>query len=117
MCIRDRRRSRVLVWSCPSRLGTAVRSKKELGKMNRSALSPKAVLVLLVALFGLASCQPAAPGTNRDAAKTANANAIKETVNPVVIEAEIVKLENEWAAAAQRKDVDTLRRILADDLV
>jgi len=91
--------------------------QKELGKMNRSALSPKAVLVLLVALFGLASCQPAAPGTNRDGAKTANANAVKETVNPVAIEAEIIKLENEWAAAAQRKDVDTLRRILADDLV
>ena len=84
--------------------------------MNRNALSPKAVLVLFVAVFGLASCQPAAPGTNRDAAKTANANAAKETVNPVAIEAEIIKLENEWAAAAQRKDVDTLRRILADDL-
>ena len=85
--------------------------------MNRNALSPKALLVLLIAVFGLTSCQPAAPATNRDAAKTANAKAGKETVNPVAIEAEIVKLENEWAAAAQQKDVDTLRRILADDLV
>ena len=85
--------------------------------MNRNALSPKAVLVLLVAVFGLASCNPVAPVTNRAGAKTANANAVKEAVNPVAIEGEIINLENEWAAAAQRKDVDTLRRILADDLV
>jgi ketosteroid isomerase-like protein len=41
----------------------------------------------------------------------------KETVNPVAIEAEIIKLENDWAAAAQRHDADTVRRILADDVV
>src|SRR5882672_10782004 len=86
--------------------------------MNRRALRFPAVVLLAIVLFGLSACnKPAAPGTNRDATKTANANAPKETINPVAIEAEITKLENDWAAAAQRHDVDAVRRILADDLI
>jgi ketosteroid isomerase-like protein len=75
-----------------------------------------AFLVILVLLGATACNKPAAPDTNRNAAKTASATP-RETVNPVAIEAEIIRLENEWAAAAQRRDIDTLRRILADDLI
>ena len=79
--------------------------------------SPCLVLSLLVLITGMSACQPASPDTNRDATKTANANVAKETVNPVAIEAEIIKLENDWAAATQRHDVNAVRKFLADDLV
>jgi ketosteroid isomerase-like protein len=83
--------------------------------MNRSSLC--LVLSVLALIMGVSGCQPASPGTNRDASKTANANVTKETVNPVAIEAEITKLENEWATAAQRHDASAVRKFLADDLV
>lgn len=76
------------------------------------------LLLLLIALaIGMSACQPASPDTNRDATKAANANVSKETVNPVAIEAEITKLENDWATAAQRHDANAVRKFLADDLV
>src|SRR5262245_46348225 len=82
--------------------------------MNKKSLS--LALLLLTLMMGMFACQPASPDTNRDATKTANANAAKEAVNPVAIEAEIIKLEKDWAAAAQRHDAAAVRKILADDL-
>jgi len=75
------------------------------------------VLSVLALIIGVSACQPASPDTNRDAGKTANANPTKETLNPVEIEAEITKLENEWATAAQRHDASAVRKFLADDLL
>lgn len=83
--------------------------------MNRNALQIAISLMLLVA--GLTSCQPAAPATNRDAATTANANVAKETVNPAAIEAEVLRQEKAWADGAQRHDAESVRKILADDLI
>ena len=83
--------------------------------MNRSSL--RLVLSVLALIMGVSACQPASPDTNRDAGKTANANVTKETLNPVAIEAEITRLENEWATAAQRHDASAVRKFLADDLV
>jgi ketosteroid isomerase-like protein len=83
--------------------------------MRRSSLKFLISIVGVFVLVALTGCnKAAAPDTNRDAARTSPVP--KETVNPVAIEAEITKLENEWASAAQHRDVDTLRRILADDL-
>ena len=83
--------------------------------MNRSSLW--LVLSVLALIMGMSACQPASPDTNRDASKTANANVTKETLNPVAIEAEITRLENEWATAAQRHDASAVRKFLADDLL
>ena len=83
--------------------------------MNRNALQIAISLMLLVA--GLTSCHPAAPATNRDAATTANANVAKETVNPAAIEAEVLRQEKAWADGAQRHDAESVRKILADDLI
>ena len=83
--------------------------------MNRSSLW--IVLSVLALIMGVSACQPASSDTNRDASKTANANVPKETLNPVAIEAEITRLENVWATAAQRHDVSAVRKFLADDLV
>lgn len=85
--------------------------------MKRSVPSSAISLTLLLGAFGFLSCQPAAPDTNRNVASNANATVAKETVNPVAIEAEIIKLENDWAAAVQRHDAEAVRKILADDLV
>ena len=82
--------------------------------MNRTLASLSIVLLVLIVF---AACQPKAPDTNRATATTANANAAKETFNPVAVEAEIVKLDKDWASASQRHDADTVRKILADDLV
>ena len=67
-------------------------------------------------LILVSACQRTALDTNRDATKAANANVAKEKLDPVAIEAEINKLERDWAEAAQRHDADTVRKILADDL-
>jgi ketosteroid isomerase-like protein len=83
--------------------------------MKRNALFVACCLVSSV--LGFSACQPAAPDTNRAVTNTAaSANANKETVNPVAIEAEISRIEKEWAAAAQRHDAEAVGKYLADDL-
>ncbi len=78
--------------------------------MIRSALS---IASLLFVALTLAACQPAAPDTNRNAAAVAT----PEPINTAAIEAEVTKLENLWAAAAQKHDAAAVEKILADDLV
>lgn len=72
-------------------------------------------LFVILVLFGLTACNKTAT-PDKNGARTASPTP-KETVNPVAIEAEIIKLEKDWATAGQNRDLDTLRRILADDLV
>ena len=79
--------------------------------MNRSAL---ALFVALTVLF-LAACQPATD-TNRNLAPASSTPA-KEAFDPAAIEAELIKLERDWAAAAKNRDAEAVRRIVADDAV
>ncbi|HET9528419.1 MAG TPA: nuclear transport factor 2 family protein [Pyrinomonadaceae bacterium] len=82
--------------------------------MNRNQLS--IALALAVAVTGLASvaCQP---GRETNSTLTTNRNSTIEPVDTASVEAEINKIERDWSAAAKAKDVDTIRRILADDIV
>jgi len=82
--------------------------------MKKNALLIACCLVSTI--LGFSACQPAAPDTNRAVTNTA-ANANRETVNPVAIEAEITRIEKEWSAAAQRHDAEAVGKYLADDLV
>lgn len=82
--------------------------------MKKKALQFTLLCSLSIPFLGLSACQPAAPDTNRSATTTATP---KETLNPVAIEAEITRLEKEWAAAAQRHDAEAVGKILADDLI
>ena len=82
--------------------------------MKKKTLQFTLLCSLSITFLGLSACQPAAPDTNRNATATATP---KETLNPVAIEAEITKLEKDWAAAAQRHDAEAVGKILADDLV
>jgi ketosteroid isomerase-like protein len=79
--------------------------------MNRSAL---ALFVVLAVLF-LGGCQPAVD-TNRNLA-AASSTPAKEAFDPAAIEAEVLKLEREWAAAAKNHDAEAVRRIVADSAV
>ncbi|HEY5883173.1 MAG TPA: nuclear transport factor 2 family protein [Pyrinomonadaceae bacterium] len=82
--------------------------------MNKNVV--RGALVFAVLVLGLSGCQPAAaPDTNRSA--TATNTAAKETVDPKAVQEELVKMEKEWAAAAESHNVEAVRRIVADDAV
>jgi len=79
--------------------------------MNRSAL---ALLIVVVGLV-LNGCQPALD-TNRNAA-VATASPAKETFNAAAIQADVLKAERDWFKAGETYDVETIKRIVADDAV
>src|SRR5215213_499427 len=79
--------------------------------MNRNAVA----LFVALAVVVLAGCQPALD-TNRNLAAVSSAPA-KEAFDPAAIEAELLKLEREWAAATNSHDAEGVRRIIADDVV
>ena len=84
--------------------------------MNRHVVSAALVLVVTLLAMMLAGCQAAAPETNRNAA-VATASPPKETYEAAAIEAEVMKLAREWAAAAQTHNPEAVRRVVADDAV
>ena len=86
-------------------------------RMTRNVLSTTISTLGLVILLTAVGCQTAAPDTNRDASRAANVNAVKETVDIPAIEAEVLKLEREWAAASQGHNSEPVKRIVADDVV
>ena len=71
--------------------------------------------IVLTAMLGLGGCQPAAPDTNRSAGP--NASPTREPFNPAAIEAEVLRLDREWANVIKTRDLDALRRIEADDII
>jgi ketosteroid isomerase-like protein len=79
--------------------------------MKRSALA----LLMVVFILGLNGCQPALD-TNRNAA-IATASPAKETYDAAAIEAEIIKLDREWADANKTHNAEAAKRILADNAV
>lgn len=84
--------------------------------MNRNSLS--IALALTVAVIGLTSlaCNPSGD-TNSSLTTNRNPTPPAETVNVASIEAELKKLESDWSNAFRTKDADTVRRILADNIV
>lgn len=79
--------------------------------MKRSVL---ALFVTAVAMI-LTGCQPAVD-TNRNQA-LAKASPQKEAFDPAAIEAEVIKLEREWADANKTHNSEAVRRLVADDAV
>jgi Domain of unknown function (DUF4440) len=85
--------------------------------MKRSVFSATISTLVYACVLATIGCQPAAPDTNRDAARTANANAAKPAaIDTAAIEAELLKLEREWAAASQSHNSEPVKRIVADDV-
>ena len=79
--------------------------------MNRTTLAFLVVAVVAV----MNGCQPALD-TNRNNAVTTAAPA-KETYDAAAIEAEITKLEREWADSNKTHSSEAVKRILADNAV
>lgn len=79
--------------------------------MNRSALALLVGLIVLV----LTGCQPAAD-TNRNLA-AASATPAKETFDQAAIEAELIRIEREWARAGQSHNAEAVKGFLADNAV
>ena len=74
------------------------------------------VLAVALLMFSLmmvqAGCQSAvAPPTNR-----AETTATPQKIDAATIEAEVIKLEREWADAVKNGDADAARRVMADDI-
>ena len=80
--------------------------------MKKSVL---AVFVTAVAI-ALSACQAAAPETNRNAS-LATASPQKEAFDPAAIQAEVIRLEREWADANKTHNAEAVRQLLADDAV
>jgi len=78
--------------------------------MNRKAFL---AVFSLVFLMCMTSCQPAAPETNRSAVPAST----PETVDTAGIQAEILRIENDWPRVIREKDVAAVRRVNADDVV
>jgi len=79
--------------------------------MNRSALALLAGLIVVV----LSGCQPAAD-TNRNLA-AASSTPAKETFDPAAIEAELIRIEREWANAGKSHNAEPVKGFLADNAV
>ena len=85
--------------------------------MKRSVFSTTISTLVYACVLAMIGCQPAAPDTNREAARTANANSAKPAaIDTAAIEAELLKLEREWAAASQSHNSEPVKRIVADDV-
>lgn len=79
--------------------------------MNRCTL---ALLICLVALV-FSGCQPAAD-TNRNLA-VASASPVRETFDAAAIEAELIRIEREWANASKTHNAEAVKGFLADSAV
>lgn len=81
-------------------------------------MNKKPLFMLLAAVaiaLVLSGCQRQAE-TNLDSSLTTNRNAGPEPINTASIEAELNKLEREWAGAFKTRDAESVKRILADDI-
>ena len=83
---------------------------------NRNVLPAALVLFTVVMVLSASGCQRAAAPTNL-AGGGARAVATPEKIDTAAIETELIKLERDWANAPKNRDADTVRRVLADDLV
>lgn len=84
--------------------------------MKKNVLSAALVVGGVALVLSLAGCQRAAAPTNLAEARAA-ASPTPEKIDTAAIEAEIVKLEREWASSTKNRDAETVRRVLADDIV
>jgi len=84
--------------------------------MKKNVLSAALVVCGLVMVLSLVGCQRAAAPTNLADSRAASTPAL-EKIDTAAIEAELIKLERAWADAVKDGDADTVRRVMADDIV
>ena len=85
--------------------------------MRKTTLTAALLTAVSLVILGLVSCQPA-PDTNRsDSVAAPNTNSGREVVDTAAIEAELLRIENDWPRVIREKDVTTVGRVEADDAV
>lgn len=84
--------------------------------MNKNVLPAALVVLVFAMVLVLAGCQRAAAPTNLADRGATAAPSPQERFDPVAIEAEIIKLERDWADAFKTGDADAARRVMADDI-
>ena len=84
--------------------------------IKKNVLSAALVVCGLGVVLSLCGCQQAAAPTNL-ADRGAAATPTPEKIDAAAIEAELIKLERAWAEAVKNGDADTVRRVMADDIV
>lgn len=83
--------------------------------MNRNVLSAALVVFVLGAVLVLGGCQKAqAPQANPP---VATATPAAEKIDTAGITAQLTRLEQDWADAVKDGNADTVKRIMADDIV
>ena len=83
--------------------------------MKRNVLSAALVVFGLLMVLSLAGCQRAEAPTNLADSRAA-ATPTPEKIDTAAIEAEIIKLERQWADAFKTGDAEAARRVMADDV-
>lgn len=84
--------------------------------MNKNVLRSALSVLGFVMVLGLNGCQRAEAPTNL-ADSAAAASPTPERIDTAAIEAEIIQLERDWANSPKNRDADTVRCVLADDIV
>jgi ketosteroid isomerase-like protein len=83
--------------------------------MRKTTLTSALFAAMSLVIFGQIACQPA-PDTNRSDSVTAtNENSSREVVDTAAIEAELLRIENDWPRVIREKDVTAVGRVEADD--
>ena len=84
--------------------------------MRKTSLA--AAMIAVVSFFTLVqlACQPAAD-TNRSESLAPNTNSGRETVDTAAIEAELLRIENDWPRIIKEKDLAAMGRVEADDAI
>ena len=84
--------------------------------MRKTSLTAALLAVVAFFTFVQLACQPAAD-PNRSEASAPNSNSGRETVDTAAIEAELLRIENDWPRIIKEKDLAAMGRIEADDVV
>jgi len=79
-------------------------------------LKTKNVLAAALAMFFTAVVQVGCQKAQAPPANRAVATATPEQVDTAAIEAELIKLEHDWADAVKNGNADAARRVMADDI-
>jgi hypothetical protein len=83
--------------------------------MTKNVLSAALAVLGFVMVLGLNGCQRAAAPTNLADARAA-ATPTPEKIDAAAIEAELIKLEREWADAFRTGNPEAARNVMADDI-
>lgn len=85
--------------------------------MKQIATMAALALVVSSIAFSQIGCQPAADTPRSETTVALNANSGRETVDSAAIEAELLRIENDWPRVIREKDVAAVRRVEADDAI